>query len=266
MVPPNISLTSANSTLPAEDPYSFPEENDEKMKKYKRRSSGSSTLSRKQTLLLFGSPRNKEVTPLRRSIGRLRKTSEPLLEEAAEVTSPSLQSNKKVWDPLPEVVEVENNSSPIKASRRSLKHTINFNQLDTPPMSTRRKLSRVSFGPDLSPEQFLKELPPNTPIRKGATPSKTTSRKSVSLPTVKETNENTFKSPLAASKKYQKVVRTPTPFKPNVKNFQSKSLLLQVLHATLANEIRFVARLFNIMSLVGFLIAPYVPSVNLFGV
>ena len=231
---PKISLTTTAPAESYEDPYNFPEENDEKTKKYRRRSSGSSTLSRKQTLLLFGSPRHKEVTPLRRSIGRLRRTSEPLVEDAAEVASPEIPA-KKIWEPLPEVTEVENNSSPIKKPRKPLKHA------STPPASTRRKLGRVSFGPDLSPEQFLKELPPNTPVRKGATPAKGATRKSVvTLSTVEETTDQTFKSPLASARAYQKVTRTPTPFKADVKKFQSKSLLQQVLHASVSADLKLV--------------------------
>ena len=38
------------------------------------------------------------------------------------------------------------------------------------PQSTKKINKRVSFGPNLSPEQFDKSLPVSTPIKKGATP------------------------------------------------------------------------------------------------
>ena len=250
---PNISLTPTNSAMTTpEDPYNFPEEASvEKTKKYRRRSSGTAGLSRKQTLLLFGSPRIKELTPLRRSIGRLRKNSEPLMEIEAEVASPELSKvSKKSREPLPEVVEVENNSSPIKKPPVALKSGRLSSGVNTPSPAAnqRRKSQRVSFGPDLSPEQFLKELPPNTPVRKGATPTRSSTRKSLAtvgitpLPTVTEVTEGTFKSPI---RRYQKVNRTPTPFKPDSSKKKSKSLLDQVLRASLANEKRWVAVFFK---------------------
>lgn len=42
----------------------------------------------------------------------------------------------------------------------------------TESLESRSKRARVSFGPKLSPEHFLKTLPPSTPVRKGATPKR----------------------------------------------------------------------------------------------
>lgn len=42
----------------------------------------------------------------------------------------------------------------------------------TETLESRSKKARVSFGPKLSPEHFLKTLPPSTPVRKGATPKR----------------------------------------------------------------------------------------------
>jgi len=243
---PNISLTSTNSVtpMPSVDPYSFPEEEEstEKIKKYKRRSSGSTGLSRKQTLLLFGSPRNKEVTPLRRSLGKLRQSSEPLMEDDEQHASPTQSPKpKKTYDPLPYVEEVENNSSPIKKPSLALRSSARSKRAI--PVS--KKLHRVSFGPNLSPEQFLRSLPPNTPVKKGATPAKTkrqspAATKSPVLSRVAETREKTFKSPATRSSPqiYKKVERTPTPFKPDPKKLKGKPLLQQVLHASIANNKR----------------------------
>ncbi|RUS72561.1 hypothetical protein EGW08_019680 [Elysia chlorotica] len=41
------------------------------------------------------------------------------------------------------------------------------------------KRKRVSFGPKLSPEHFDKQLPPKTPVKKGATPTTKSNRKSL---------------------------------------------------------------------------------------
>ena len=243
---PNISLTPSNVTpMPAEDPYSFPEEDStEKVKKYRRRSSGSTGLSRKQTLLLFGSPRNKLVTPLRRSIGKLRQSSEPLIEDANETTSPKQSAKpKKSFDPLPYVEEVENNSSPIKKPTLALRSSGRSKRAI--PVS--KKLHRVSFGPNLSPEQFLRSLPPNTPVKKGATPARLvrkspTAKRSSPRAKVAETGPKTFKSPVSRSspQMYKKVDRTPTPFKPDPKKLKGKPLLQQVLHASIASNKRYI--------------------------
>ena len=227
---PNISLTPTDTPSNQADPYDFPDdEENEKLKKYRRRSSGSSELSRKQTLLLFGSPRTKEVTPLRRSIGRLRKNSEPLVEEP----SPSPSLKKKVYDPLPYVEETENSSSPMKKPPKVLR--------TERASAVSKKLNRVSFGPNLSPEQFLKSLPPNTPVKKGATPI-SSRRKSavVTMPAVVESQEKTFKTPpfRSASQQAKKVDRTPTPFKPDAKKMKGKPLLRQVLSATVPADNR----------------------------
>ena len=271
---PSISLTSVHTTPDlSEDPYSFPDEDksaaSEKIKKYRRRSSGSTGLSRKQALLLFGSPRLKEVTPLRRSIGRLRKSSEPIIEDCYENDSPkqsqSLQKSsdsfvyiqpnknnspmhspklKKNFAPLPQVEEIENNSSPIKKPSSALQRRSSVHNRRA--ISVSRKSHRVSFGPNLSPEQFLKNLPPNTPVKKGATPSKS-NRKSLTvgnttpLSLVAETQEKIFKSPVTKNspQNQKKVDRTPTPFKPDPKKLKGKSLLQQVLHASIANNKRY---------------------------
>nr|CAB3263853.1 proliferation marker protein Ki-67-like [Phallusia mammillata] len=228
---PTISLSLKNMGEGEEsDPYKFSQSESATEKKYRRRSSGSSGLSRKKQLALFGSPRTPNMTPLRRSLGELKKKSIPLVEEICEEVSISPHNSfKKNWDPLPEVEEIENNSSPIKKNRRSLKNICESPLVpDESIKAVQRKSSRVSFGPKLSPEQFLKHLPPNTPVKKGATPHDAetmTRRKSVrlsSLCTVSEASSSTSSSLDARAKK---PTRTPTPYRKSKSGNKQPNLL-----------------------------------------
>ena len=88
------------------------------------------------------------------------------------------------------------------------------------------KRKRVSFGPSLSPEHFDKYLPPKTPVKKGATPS----RKSEGRRSLLKTADNIgtpVKSPAGKPKtpskspKSPKVSQSKSPKSP--KASQSKS-------------------------------------------
>lgn len=235
---PLISLGPTRPSIVESDPYHFPSSDKALKKKNRRRSSGSIGYSGKDQIASCDSPRTPNITPLRQSIGKLKRTSIPLVEGISEDdASPTCDSAKKVWEPLPVVEEVENNSSPIKKHRHSLRELISTSPLvlDESLQAVRRK-SRVSFGPKLSPEQFLKHLPPNTPVKKGATPNEgevIPRRKSIrlsSLCTVVEADSPTQTA---------KPVRTPTPYKHGNKSKQM-NLLQDALRNAMDKQHRLV--------------------------
>nr|XP_018673001.1 proliferation marker protein Ki-67-like isoform X2 [Ciona intestinalis] len=224
IVPEGTPTISLSSPAPAKqnDPYDFAVSPEaavfgKSTKNYRRRSSGST--SSKKANLLVGSPRAPTAIPLHATMEDLKRKSIPLVEDT---------------------VEVENNSSPIKKPPswilKSNKTPSSILFQDS-PVST-RKSRRVSFGPQLSPEQFLKTLPPNTPVKKGAviptgSEKSLLGRKSVSFcpPSTLETLEEQpaeETTPVAQ----RKVSRTPTPFKPAQDKKKQKSLLQHVLTAT----------------------------------
>jgi len=241
---PVISLTPQTSGEPDSDPYEFPDAGKGSQKKLRRRSFGSTSVNRKQALLLFGSPRTPSATSLRKSMGEIRRKSIPLVEQDAEdEPTPAVASKtKKSWDPLPEVQEVENNSSPVKkpmkAQMVSRPSPLIF---DESARSLRRKSHRVSFGPQLSPEQFLNHLPPNTPVRKGATPTsvkKSSKRKSLAASGASTLSRVDETTPKTASKQRKTPptskpvpARTPTPYRLASSKKRPKSLLRNVLSA-----------------------------------
>lgn len=74
----------------------------------------------------------------------------------------------------------------------------------TETLESRSKKARVSFGPKLSPEHFLKTLPPSTPVRKGATPKRPGAGAESLKPLLKRKS-------IAASKKSP--IKEESPFK-----------------------------------------------------
>lgn len=85
---------------------------------------------------------------LRESVGKLRRSSVAFQEEEKPVSN------------TPEKPE-EQQVNPAMPTTKSY---------PTTPVSTKKSKKRVSFGPNLSPEQFDIALPVSTPVRKGATP------------------------------------------------------------------------------------------------
>ncbi|XP_078481074.1 uncharacterized protein LOC100179407 isoform X2 [Ciona intestinalis] len=219
---PTISLSSPDPVAKQDDPYDFAVSPEAAVfgkspKNYRRRSSGST--SSKKANLLVGSPRTPAAVPLHATMEDLKRKSIPLVEDT---------------------VEVENNSSPIKKPPSWLlksSKTPSSILFQDSPVST-RKSRRVSFGPQLSPEQFLKTLPPNTPVKKGAviptgSEKSLLGRKSVSFcpPSTLETLEEQPAEETTPVTQ-RKVSRTPTPFKPAQDKKKQKSLLQHVLTAT----------------------------------
>lgn len=98
------------------------------------------------------SPRRRNPS-LRESLGNLRRQSVPFKEEEESNFPNNLESKEN-----DQVYIVHSAVSPKKLPAA---HT---------PKSSTTNSKRVSFGPVLSPEQFNKELPVMTPVRKGATP------------------------------------------------------------------------------------------------
>ncbi|KAH9524936.1 hypothetical protein Btru_028310 [Bulinus truncatus] len=87
---------------------------------------------------------------LQKSINLLKRRSMPLFERDEEATS------------LVESPATEVNQPSVQSGKRKSSSFV--------MLSAKRK--RVSFGPNLSPEHFDKTLPPKTPVKKGATPSR----------------------------------------------------------------------------------------------
>lgn len=124
---------------------------------------------------------------LRESIGKLRRSSVPF----QEVEEPVIKTPEKAAEqanPLPrraslresmgnlrrssvafQEVEEPLANTPEKTEEEKL-NTATSKSYITTPLSTKKMRKRVSFGPNLSPEQFDKALPVATPIKKGATP------------------------------------------------------------------------------------------------
>ncbi|KAK7008945.1 serine/arginine repetitive matrix protein 2, partial [Biomphalaria glabrata] len=90
---------------------------------------------------------------LQKSINLLKRRSMPLFERDEESKSEPTS---------PEVPVIETNKSITQDRKRKSSTFVMLN--------ARNK--RVSFGPSLSPEHFDKTLPPKTPIKRGATPTR----------------------------------------------------------------------------------------------
>ena len=124
---------------------------------------------------------------LRKSIGKLRRSSvpfpeveEPVIktpEKAAEQPNP-LQRRASLRESMgnlrrssvafqQEEEPLANTPEKTEEQKSSIATTKSY---ITTPLSTKKSRKRVSFGPNLSPEQFDKALPVSTPIKKGATP------------------------------------------------------------------------------------------------
>ena len=110
-----------------------------------------------------GSPRTPPTGgSLKENIFRLRRHSMPLQEEEEVLASPGI--DKKPFSMIAVNCEPqEKNDESAKLVREKRKSAGGESK-------TKRNSKRVSFGPVLSPEQFDKELPPDTPVRRGATP------------------------------------------------------------------------------------------------
>lgn len=111
-----------------------------------------------------GSPRTPPTGgSLKENIHRLRRHSMPLQEEEEALSSPA--ADKTPFSLISVNSESQENNYGGSAELDNEK---------TDSVKEERKIQRrskrVSFGPVLSPEQFDKELPPATPLRRGATP------------------------------------------------------------------------------------------------
>ena len=110
-----------------------------------------------------GSPRTPPTGgSLRENIHRLRRHSMPLQEEEEALASPGAEKTPfsiTAVNCKPQEKNCEN-VEPIREERKSVGGE----------RKAKSSSKRVSFGPVLSPEQFDKELPPATPVRRGATP------------------------------------------------------------------------------------------------
>lgn len=106
-----------------------------------------------------GSPRTPPAKEnLKENIHILRRHSMPLQEEDEDLAS-------RVPQKTPfSMVDV--NTEPSKEDAADIQHVIKTKS----SKEQKRRSKRVSFGPVLSPEQFDKDLPPATPLRRGATP------------------------------------------------------------------------------------------------
>ncbi|CAH1782966.1 unnamed protein product, partial [Owenia fusiformis] len=98
----------------------------------------------------FGSPRVPTKTPLKDGISALRRKSEPVKESIEE--SPVKPT------------------TPAKSKTPAKKASTGKKRKSTESIASAAKRKRVSFGPQLSPEHFDKQLPPATPVKRGATP------------------------------------------------------------------------------------------------
>ena len=136
------------------------------------------------------SPRNPVArrSSLRESMGKLRRSSVPFQEveepvsantpEKVEEKSKPLQQRTSLRESMgrlrrssvafPEVDELASNNTPEQTKENQDKPAV-ISYLTT-PLSTKKHRKRVSFGPELSPEQFDKTLPVSTPIKKGSAP------------------------------------------------------------------------------------------------
>ena len=119
---------------------------------------------------LKGSPRTPTAgESLKENIHRLRRFSMPLQEEDENLSSPA--SNK------PPLSTIFVNAEPQdKSNHQESTEQVNVvKPVEVVKEETRRNSKRVSFGPVLSPEQFDKDLPPATPVRRGSTPKRAVS-------------------------------------------------------------------------------------------
>ena len=93
----------------------------------------------------------------------------PLQEEDENLSSPA--SNK------PPLSTIFVNAEPQdKSNHQESTEQVNVvKPVEVVKEETRRNSKRVSFGPVLSPEQFDKDLPPATPVRRGSTPKRAVS-------------------------------------------------------------------------------------------
>ena len=126
--------------------------------------------SPKMPVALKGSPRTPTAgESLKENIHRLRRFSMPLQEEDENLSSPV--SNK------PPLSTIFVNAEPQdKSNHQESTEQVNVvKPVEVVKEETRRNSKRVSFGPVLSPEQFDKDLPPTTPVRRGSTPKRAAS-------------------------------------------------------------------------------------------
>ena len=101
---------------------------------------------------------------------------------------------------------------PVTPKSSGKKRKAEKESVDVVPPSAKRK--RVSFGPKLSPELFVKKLPPSTPVRRGALPpqviespkpaqSPLLKRRSVAAPKTSPIKEETTVTPKVTPAKKQ---------------------------------------------------------------
>ncbi|XP_026078746.1 proliferation marker protein Ki-67 isoform X2 [Carassius auratus] len=85
-------------------------------------------------------------------------------------TSPRANAGKRfqIQDVLPEITSTTSASK--KEDDTSVNELFNGNESHNEVIVLKAKKKRVSFGGQLSPELFDKGLPPNSPLRRGATP------------------------------------------------------------------------------------------------
>ncbi|XP_029206378.2 uncharacterized protein LOC114970166 isoform X3 [Acropora millepora] len=112
-----------------------------------------------------GSPRTPPTGgTLKENISTIHRHSEPLQEEEEEglVSPANIKRPFSLFD-VNVHVDANEGSAARKADNKRESGEVN---------TTRGQSKRVSFGPILSPEQFDKDLPPATPVRRGATPKR----------------------------------------------------------------------------------------------
>lgn len=121
-----------------------------------------------------GSPRTPPTGgSLKENIHRLRRHSMPLQEEEEALTPP--EADKTPFS----IIAV--NCEPQEKNGESAEPVGEKRKSEGGECKTKRSSKRVSFGPVLSPEQFDKELPPATPVRRGATPRRASNASDHSL-------------------------------------------------------------------------------------
>ncbi|XP_060795319.1 proliferation marker protein Ki-67 isoform X2 [Neoarius graeffei] len=130
--------------------------------------------------ITFESPSTKSLKARRRSASQTPETQTPSqnpseLAEAEETrakqttrTSPRASAGKRlqIQEVLQEIITTPTSDDKGNGQAFSKKHKCD----DLPIPAPKRK--RVSFGGQLSPELFDKRLPPNSPLRRGATPGR----------------------------------------------------------------------------------------------
>ncbi|XP_074642038.1 uncharacterized protein LOC141899563 [Tubulanus polymorphus] len=129
----------------------------------------------------FGSPRAPSKTPLKTGITKLRRESDPV-EELDESESPKPSTPQSAKKKLS-----MRGSSGRSQKRKTPDTTV------TSPVANKR--GRVFFGPQLSPEQFDKALPPLTPVKRGSVPRRSLGVQPTSTPLMKKNKRHSVAVP-----------------------------------------------------------------------